>query len=652
MKPTKFIFFTLFFFLQILSGCSNLPVQDYYHPLDPLVPDEYQQTILILKNASLVDDDSKILSLEVLDPPKNYVKSWTEQSEDFRQSFTTIRQSSKIFEVTINLNENLIISIQEIENVQPSLIIDDFINSTNILLNNELFIEALIKRNLTKNQVACAPMTLGNYNNPSYRGRRLLKTPCYVLGEGSRFTRPIEGIYAVVDLDAKEVFEFIDYEQIPIANNNASTSVISNRPSLKETIIYQPNGSNINVNGHLIKWDNWSFHYRMEKRSGLMISNVFYQDGNENRSIMYQGSLSELFVPYMDPDQMWFSRTFLDAGEYGFGASATPLKPGVDCPNQSIFLSSYLPDDFGNPYLIPNSVCLFERNNGDPAWRHFENDTGYEGKAGIELIVRMAATIGNYDYFTDWVFTQDGRIKPRIGASGYDGYKGVVSQSVLDEGAEKDTQFGTLVAPNLVGINHDHFFSFRLDLDIDGIDNSLSIDRLDQTSFDGPRSGWSIISQTIDSELDAMIDYNPSKPANWRFINPNRRINIGHNPGYILRPLNSVAINLMDAEDPARKRAGFTDHQLWVTPYKPDEKYAAGIYVNQGDFDMGLPQWTSSNRDINNEDIVVWYSAGFHHAPRVEDFPIMPFAWHEFELMPYNFFNKNPALDITNNWSD
>ena len=70
----------------------------------------------------------------------------------------------------------------------------------------------------------------------------------------------------------------------------------------------------------------------------------------------------------------------------------------------------------------------------------------------------------------------------------------------------------------------------------------------------------------------------------------------------------ATAVSSISNDDPAQRVGAFSGHQMWVTPYNPDERYAAGTYVTNNDGLRGLPEWTKANRSIENTDIVGWYT--------------------------------------------
>jgi hypothetical protein len=93
-------------------------------------------------------------------------------------------------------------------------------------------------------------------------------------------------------------------------------------------------------------------------------------------------------------------------------------------------------------------------------------------------------------------------------------------------------------------------------------------------------------------------------------------------------------------------RAWFVQHNLWVTRYDPDEKFAAGDYMYQSADLQGLPQYLTDDAPLEDTDVVLWYTLGAHHVVRPEDWPVMPCAYTGFHLKPIGFFDGNPALDI------
>ncbi len=522
------------------------------------------------------------------------------------------------------------------------------------MLENAQFKAALERRGVTDlTKVFCAPFTAGYYGLPEHEGKRLVKVGCFDTRRSTTnvWNVPIERLYALVDLRRREVLSVTDDGVVPPAEGNGNyeqAAIGAVREARKPTLLAQPEGSNVRITGHEIAWGQWRFHARVDPRVGTIVSLVRWLDGGVERPVLYQGYLSEMFVPYMDPDYGWQTRTYFDTGEYGAGSSATALAPGVDCPATATFLPAVFSTDKGEPLTVANALCVFERSGGEPAWRHYEgvNQT-YEGRAGVELVVRMAAAIGNYDYLFDWVFNDAAEIEVRVGATGIAALKGVPSRRMSDPTAADDTRHGTLVAPNLVAVHHDHHFNFRLDLDVDGQTNSFNHDvyRPSQLPPGSLRRSIYVVEPRIaDTEAAAQIDSHAG-PAKMRVVNEGRTNVVGNPVSYEVLAANHARL-LMDPQDWPARRARYLQHDLWVTPYQPSERYAAGEYVVGSRGDDGLAVWAARNRAIRNQDIVVWVNVGMHHLTRIEDLPVMPTLWHSFRLRPFNFFDRNPAIDL------
>jgi primary-amine oxidase len=120
---------------------------------------------------------------------------------------------------------------------------------------------------------------------------------------------------------------------------------------------------------------------------------------------------------------------------------------------------------------------------------------------------------------------------------------------------------------------------------------------------------------------------------------------VGEPTAYALKPHGTV-VPFVRPEASVMHRAGFMAHHLWVTPHTEDERHAAGDYPNQHAGGDGLPRWTAADRDVQDTDVVVWYTFGSHHVARLEDWPVMPVQHVGFLLQPAGFFDRNPALDV------
>jgi primary-amine oxidase len=196
--------------------------------------------------------------------------------------------------------------------------------------------------------------------------------------------------------------------------------------------------------------------------------------------------------------------------------------------------------------------------------------------------------------------------------------------------------------------NHQHFFNVRLDFDLDGTANSVyQVDVLpDEPGPANPYgNAFSARPTLLETEKQARGHLDLRTSRTWKIVNPAMRNTVGEPVGYKFMPGDN-AFPFASTDAWWRRRAGFVNYHVWVTPYREDEKYAAGDYPNQSQGGDGLIRWTEQDRRIADTDVVLWYTFAHTHIPRPEDYPVMPTAYIGFLLKPNGFFTENPANDV------
>lgn len=624
----------------------SVPMEGETHPLDPLSAVEIELAVEIISNTGRVDRNTRAVIITLDEPDKSEVLGWAPGDPEKRAAFTVLKVGGNTIEVVVDLVEETITNWTQLSNVQTAIQSEEWAEAQSLVKADLSWQAAMAARGITSfDDIFCESLSAGYFSDPIEEGRRLLKMPCYdVSGANINiYARPIEGLIAVVDLNEMSVLDVIDEGLLPVGTSTHDfneASVSTPREPRRPILTSAPLGWNFTIDGRIIDWQGWRFHLGFDQRFGPVISLVTHRVTDGRRMVLYQGFVSEVFVPYMEVAPSWAFRTYLDSGEFGLGSLASPLDAGTDCPAAALFLDAHMADYLARVITRNHVICVFERNPERPLWRHYEALNGNsESRTATELVVRSIASVAHYDYVMDWVFTLAGEIRVDIGATGIDAVKALDAADIAPAIGES----GSKVAPDLRAINHDHYFSLRLDLDIGGRENrfvkeTVQTESLPETSL--RRSVWRIVSEPLLTEA-SLSDGGGGEI--WRIENPNLTSLLGHHPGYQI--VTNAPVALLASEDWPQRRAAFTDADLWVTKNRPGELFAAGQYPNQSTGGDGLPKYTNGEA-IASGDLVAWPTIGFRHITRPEDWPVMPTIWQSVLLRPYGFFVSNPALGV------
>lgn len=623
------------------------------HPLDPLTAAEVLHATELIRGASspALGPRTRFVTVELAEPAKDAFLAWKDgAARPPREAFAVLldRDASHgdgaTYELTVSLTEKRLVSWRHVHGVQPLADVAELGEAEEALRVHPAFQEALARRGVTDfTTVQVDAWPAGNFGHAEEQERRLARGLAFIRphGEENEWAHPVEGVIGFIDLNRLEVLRVEDHGVVPIPDEPGEFGHDPNiRTDLKPLEIIQREGPSFTIDGNVVEWQRWRVHVGFTPREGLVLHDVGYCDQGRLRSILHRAALSEMVVPYGDPSPTHFFKNAFDAGENGVGIATVSLTLGCDCLGEIRYLDAVRCASDGQPVEIKNAICVHEEDVG-VLWRHVQWRTGVgDVRRSRRLVISSFTGIGNYDYGFFWYFYQDGAVEYEIKLTG------VLSTGAVAPGTWPE--HGVLVAPGLNAMLHQHYFNMRLDFDVDGQRNTVE-EVWTESLPPGPDNvhgnAFRVRRRALRSELDAQRCLDPGSARFWEIINPAVRHRLGAPVGYRLVPGGyTVPFALPDA--PVRRRAGFINHHLAVTPYRPEERYAAGDYPNQHPGGGGLPEWTRADRPIADTDIVVWYTLGTHHVPRPEDWPVMPVATVGFKLIPVGFFERNPSLDV------
>ena len=452
-------------------------------------------------------------------------------------------------------------------------------------------------------------------------------------------------------LELLEIEDHHDYGLPEVhAEYDPKLTGIAPRTDLKPLEITQPEGVSFTVEGNELRWQNWSMRLGFNFREGPVIYQVAFDDpiSGDKRDVAYRMSFAEMVVPYRDPGYDHYRRTAYDIGEWGLGYMTTSLELGCDCLGEIVYADAVVPDSQGEPQVIPQAICLHEEDNA-VLWKHVDSETGALIRRMRRMVVSAHATVANYEYLIYWRFYTDGNIECEVRATGL-----MVTTPL--ENDDDTSPYGTMVDTRTYAPFHQHFLIAKLDLDIDGEDNTVvEVDSVaPPISAENPY-GLAMTTQatTIESESAGARDFKWETQRAWKVTSASRKNRHGTNTAYKLVPGAAIP-TVMHPGAAILERAPVIGHTLWVTAQDDKERWPAGDYPTQTDggagsgperHQQGVAHWIEDDAPLVGTDVVLWYVFGIHHITRVEDWPMMPVDTISFWLKPFGFFDANPTLD-------
>ena len=411
------------------------------HPLDPCTGDELTTAVSTLRAAGSLSERAFFSAGWAAEPSRADVARH-EAGEPVERIIRLIghdREEGQSFEADVAVDTNEVARFRWVDEGQAPISMDDVMQVIFTLIEHPDWIAALEARGITDLGKVHVEPWLAGINPPHMPTGRVIRAIAFLHDhpDDNYYARPIEGLTAYMDADSGEII-VEDHGVVPTpteAADYAAPFIETFRNDIKPLDIVQPEGPSFQVDGNVITWQKWHMRVSVNAVEGLVIHDVRYRDGDNDRKIFHRMSLSDMVVPYGDASPLHFWKHAFDAGETSLGHQANSLTLGCDCLGEIVYLDAVMLQNDGEPRVIENAICTHEEDFGI-LWKHtnvFQPELPPEVRRSRRFVVSAIHTVGNYEYGFFWYFYMDGTIQLEVKLTG------IIGASALHDGTDLET---------------------------------------------------------------------------------------------------------------------------------------------------------------------------------------------------------------------
>jgi primary-amine oxidase len=132
---------------------DTLSTRTAIHPLEPLIADEVQKAVAIVRTQRTLGPSVFFVSVTLQEPPPEVTLAYHEGDALIRAAFMVLLDktdgSGKTYEAVVDITNEQVTSWRYVAGVQPSIMLDEFFACQEAVKKDPCFIAALAKRGIT-----------------------------------------------------------------------------------------------------------------------------------------------------------------------------------------------------------------------------------------------------------------------------------------------------------------------------------------------------------------------------------------------------------------------------------------------------------------------------------------------------------------------